>query len=75
MVEHVEKVKGWGGENEERPVVGVEATRGWEGPAMPLFRTETELILVATQSIYGFSHGGDDWSHNGCSGLLKEQSK
>ena len=47
-MEHVEKVKGWGGENEERPVVGVEARRGWEGPAMPVFRTETELILVAT---------------------------
>ena len=31
MVEYVEKVKGWGGENEESPVVGVEAGRGWKG--------------------------------------------
>lgn len=29
------------------PVVEVEARRGWEGPAMQVFRTETELILVA----------------------------
>ena len=36
-----------GGENEESPVVEVEARRGWEGPAMQVFRTETELILVA----------------------------
>lgn len=41
------EVKGWGGENEESPVVEVEARRGWEGPAMQVFRTETELILVA----------------------------
>lgn len=46
MVGRVE-VKGWGGENEESPVVEVEARRGWEGPAMQVFRTETELILVA----------------------------
>lgn len=27
----VEKVKGWGGEEVEGPVVGVEAGRGWKG--------------------------------------------
>ena len=43
--EHAEKVKGWGGENEESPVVGAGAEE--DGKC----QTETELILTATRSI------------------------